>query len=181
MRDVATAFVAARFASPLARLAVVPVLLAGRALDFSSDQMLLRIDPRGLVIGVHLTSATLGDSGGPTPAHVAAARRAVDAYRPVVDGLREVGALGTRALWGQLADALVSVLGQQFGAALDPQTASVVADRWLRAGHPPLWVETAFSRSDGGRLAWRRGSCCLAYRLEHFDLCDGCPLQARRR
>ena len=180
-RDVATAFVAARFASPLARMAVVPALTHGRALAFAPAQVWLRRDRRGLITGVRIAGAELSDPA-PAALRAAAVEPAVAGYRLVVTGLRAVGALGERALWGQLADTLVAAIGQAMGEDAEPAAAAEEAGRWLRDADPPLWVEPVFARVVAGgrtRLVWRRGSCCLAYRLRAFGLCTGCPLQSR--
>lgn len=179
-RDVATAFVAARFASPLARLAVVPVIARRRALDFVPARLWLRHDRRGLLTGVRIADVTVAQPG--TAMHATAVELAVTGYRLVVAGLRETGALGERAMWGQLADTLVATVGQTLGDRTEPEVAADEADRWLRAADPPLWVRPVFARVVVGgapRLVWRRGSCCLAYRLSMFGLCTGCPLQSR--
>lgn len=180
-RDVATAFVAARFASPLARLAVVPVITYGRVLDFVPAQLWLRQDQRRLLTGVRITDAAVRQ-----PAETLRIATAVDqlvtGYRLVATGLRETGALGARALWGQLADTVVATVGQALGDDTEPDAAAEEARRWLCAADPPLWVTPVFARVVAGgtaRLVWRRGSCCLAYRLSLFDLCTGCPLQSR--
>lgn len=180
-RDVATAFVAARFASPLARLAVVPVITRNRVLGFVPPQLWLRQDRRGLTTGVRIATASLTQPAH-TAASAAAVSLAVTGYRLVVAGLREVGTLGERALWGQLADTLVATIGQTLHGDTEPEAAAEEADRWLRSADPPLWVNPEFARVVAGgapRLAWRRGSCCLAYRLPLFGLCTGCPLQSR--
>lgn len=181
LRDVASAFVAARFASPLARLAVVPVITRNLVLDFAPAELWLRRDRRGLITGVRVGTARLTDPGGSvSSAHAVAP--AVTGYRLVVAGLREVGALGERALWGQLADTLVATVGQTLDADTAPDTAAETAGRWLRGADPPLWVDPVFARvvvAGTPRLVWRRGSCCLAYRLPQFGLCTGCPLQSR--
>lgn len=181
LRDVASAFVAARFASPLARLAVVPAITRNLVLDFAPAQLWLRRDRRGLITGVRVATARLIDPAGAASSARAVAP-AVTGYRLVVAGLREVGALGERALWGQLADTLVATVGQTLGAGTAPDTAAETAGRWLRGADPPLWVEPVFARvvvAGAPRLVWRRGSCCLAYRLPLFGLCTGCPLQSR--
>jgi ferric iron reductase protein FhuF len=90
--------------------------------------------------------------------------------------------LGDRALWGQLADALIATVGTVLGAGGDPASATRHADLLLRAADPPLWARPEFARAESpgaGRLVWRRGSCCLAYRLEDFTLCPTCPLRSR--
>jgi len=180
--DVATAFVAARFAWPLARLAVVPVLTAGTALRFRPPDLWLRSDPRGLFTGVRLAAVALATAGAEpaAPAHALAATLAVEGFRPVVAGLRRQGGLGDRALWGQLADAMVATVGTVLGPGGDPADAARHADLLLRAADPPLWVRPEFARTDppaAGQLNWRRGSCCLAYRLADYGLCTSCPLR----
>jgi ferric iron reductase protein FhuF len=189
-RDVATAFLAARFAWPLARMAVVPVVTARRVLLFTPPDLWIRRDDRGLFNAVRVDEVSLateaGHAGGGqeyvTSAHARAAALAVEGYEPVVDGLRRVGWLGARALWGQLADALVATVGSVLDASADPAGAAAHADLLLRAMDPPLWVRPEFARVErrgAGGLAWRRGSCCLAYRLPWFNLCAGCPLRSR--
>jgi ferric iron reductase protein FhuF len=189
-RDVATAFLAARFAWPLARLAVIPVMKTRSVLLFTPPDLWVRSDDRGLFNGVRVDVLSLGpeagdEAGVPQPAtsaHARAAALAVEGYQPVVDGLRRVGSLGARALWGQLADALVATVGSVLDASADPTAAFEHAELLLRAADPPLWVRPDFARAarrDASGLAWRRGSCCLAYRLAWFDLCAGCPLQSR--
>lgn len=196
-RDVATAFLAARFAWPLARLAVVPVVTARRALRFRPPDLWVRSDARGLFTAVRLTAVSVdtdpgdavagtppyepGDAVAGTP-HARAAALAVEGYRPVVDGLRRVGRLGDRALWGQLADALIATVGTVLGAGGDPAGAARHADLLLRAADPLAWVRPEFARTErpgAGRLVWRRGSCCLAYLLADFALCTSCPLRSR--
>jgi hypothetical protein len=183
--DIATAFVAGRFAWPLARLAAVPPVTADRALQFEPRELWIRQDARGLFTAVRLATVSLATGaadGSPAVAHALSAALAVDSYRPVVDGLRRVGRLGRRALWGQLADAVVAAVGTVLGADGDPAVATRHADLLLRGADPPLWVrpEYADARPDGTRhLAWRRGSCCLAYRLASFGLCTTCPLRSR--
>lgn len=190
-RDVATAFLAARCAWPLARLTVVPALTRQRALVFVPQDLWFRVDRRGLVTSVRVEDPAVEDpvlagprsdvSGAPAvDAH--AARLAVEGYRPVVDGLRAIGALGERALWGQLADTLVAAVGDVVGDSTAPASAAERADLLLRAADPPLWVRAEFARvvrRGGAGLAWRRGSCCLAYRLPGYGVCNGCPLQSR--
>jgi hypothetical protein len=189
-RDVATAFLAARFAWPLARLAVIPVVKTRSVLLFTPPDLWVRRDDRGLFNAVKVDAVSLepeaDDASGvrqpATSAHARAAALAVEGYQPVVDGLRRVGSLGARALWGQLADALVATVGSVLDASGDPTAAFEHAELLLRAVDPPLWVRPDFARAarrEASGLAWRRGSCCLAYRLPWFDLCAGCPLQSR--
>jgi ferric iron reductase protein FhuF len=174
-RDVALAFLAARFAWPLARLAAVPVVIWDRSLLFTPANLWIRRDRRGLFNALRFDAVSLAAPGS---AHARAAGQAVKAYRPVVDGLGRLGGLGERALWGQLADAIVATVGAVLGPDGDPVAASEHAGRLLRAADPPLWVLPEFARSEG-KLVWRRGSCCLAYRLPRFAMCAGCPLQSR--
>lgn len=195
-RDVATAFLAARFALLLARLAVIPVVRRQRALLFAPGQLWVRHDARGLFTAARVPDAALasepcepvppGQAGAVVMSvHATASGLAVDGYRPVVSGLREVAALGERALWGQLADAVVAAVGHGVEGD-DAERAGDHARRFLRAADPPLWVRPEFATvgrdpAGGGPavLTWRRGSCCLAYRLAWSDLCTGCPLQSR--
>lgn len=180
-RDVATAFVAARFASPLARLAVLPVITYDRVLEYVPARLWLRHDQRRLLTGVRVTDAKVRQPAE-TVRIATAVEQMVTGYLLVVSGLRETGALGARALWGQLADTVVATVGQTLGDDIEPDAAADEAGRWLRAADPPLWVTPVFARVVAGgaaRLVWRRASCCLAYRLSLFDLCTGCPLQSR--
>jgi ferric iron reductase protein FhuF len=181
-RDIATAFLAGRFAWPLARLAVIPAVTAGRALLFRPPQLWIRQDARGLLTAVRIDAESLATDDAGSGAHARSAALAVEGYRPLVEGLRRVGRLGTRALWGQLADAVTATVGAALGAGGDPATATRHAELLLRSCDPPLWVRPEYAAvAVGGtpRLVWRRGSCCLAYRLEHFGLCTTCPLWSR--
>jgi hypothetical protein len=181
-RDVATAFLAGRIAWPLARLAAVPAVTADRALWFGPPRLWIRQDARGLLTAVRVDAVSLATDDAGATAHARSAALAVEGYRPVVDGLRRVGLLGARALWGQLADALVATVGTALGAGGDPATAARHAELLLRACDPPLWVRPEYATiAVGGtpRLVWRRGSCCLAYRLGSFGLCTTCPLRSR--
>ncbi len=172
---VATAFLGSRFASPLARLAGAPVIAHDVAVAYEPDQLWLRQSPQGWFNGIAVADPALDDASTAAP-------RAVAHFRPIVDRLRRVGTLGERALWGQLADALATTAGHAHDDAGDAEAADRAARSLLRAADPPLWVEPEFARVevDGAvGLAWRRGSCCLAYQCERYDLCTGCPLTPR--
>lgn len=176
LADVATAFLASRFASPIALLAGAPAIGHGVSIVYAPEQLWLRQSPHGWFNGVAVTAPALGDVAGAAP-------RAVATFAPVVERLRRVGKLGERALWGQLADALATTAGHAHDATGDAERAAVDAAALLRAADPPLWVEPTFARvavevegQEVVGLAWRRGSCCLAYRCERYELCTGCPL-----
>lgn len=172
LADVATAFLASRFASPLALLAGAPVHQHGVAVAYAVEDLWLRRSARGWFNGIAVTDATLD-----TPD--TAAPRAVEHYRPVVERLRRVGKLGKRAMWGQLADAMATTAGHAHDAAGDAEAAAHGSALLLEAADPPLWGTPTFERIEAGGavgLAWRRSSCCLAYRCERYELCTGCPL-----
>ncbi|AXV09161.1 putative iron-sulfur protein [Euzebya pacifica] len=172
LADVATAFLASRFASPLALLAGAPVHQHGVAVAYDIDDLWLRRSPRGWFNGIALTDAVLDSTDTAAP-------RAVAHYRPVVERLRRVGKLGNRAMWGQLADALATTAGHAHDASGDAEAAIEGSARLLQSAEPPLWGNPVFERIEAGGavgLAWRRSSCCLAYRCERYELCTGCPL-----
>jgi hypothetical protein len=179
--DVATAFLAGRFALPLARLAVVPPVTEGRALLFAPPELWLHQDARGLFTAARVATVSLA-TDDVDAAHARSVALAVEGYRPVADGLRRVGRLGTRAVWGQLADAVIAAVGAALGPDGDPAAATRHADLLLRGADPPLWVRPEYAEAGPAgarRLVWRRGACCLAYRLASFGLCTTCPLRSR--
>lgn len=189
---VATAFLCSRYMSPLALLAGRPVVAHGRGLQLDPSTLWLRRHPRGWHNGVALANPRLvvtADDALATHDEVTVVAD-VDAVRTtamssvlalaevVVDHLHQVGHLGRRALWGQLADMLVTAAARVFDADGDAARARAEAEALL-ACDDRLWVTPHVARvevDDGAGLAWRRGSCCLAYRVERFGLCTGCPL-----
>lgn len=194
-RHVASAFLAARLLSPLARLIVKPVLAQGRGVVTTPERLWLRRHPRGWHNGMSLQAprllVTADDPLADEPDTEVVAdpdtlrRRAVasalDLAAPVVARLDDVGDLGPRALWGQLGDALVGAVARRHDA--DGDDAAVRAEaRALLDLDDRLWVDPEITRvvvDEGAGLAWRRGSCCLAYRLERYGYCTGCPLLSR--
>ena len=189
---VATAFLCSRFMSPLALLAGRPVVTQRRGLLLDPSTLWLRRHPRGWHNGITLASTRLlvtGDDplAGRPGTEVAddladlrstAVASALALATPVLDRLRELGQLGERALWGQLADMLVTAAARPHDGTGEADRARAEADALL-ACDPRLWVDPTIARVevDGGcGLAWRRGSCCLAYRLDRFGYCTGCPL-----
>lgn len=189
---VATAFLCSRFMSPLALLAGRPVVTQRRGLVLDPSALWLRRHPRGWHNGIALAAPRLlvtdddplaGRPGTQVVGDLAALRSAAVAAvlslaTPVLDRLLRVGQLGERALWGQLADMLVTAAARPHDGTGDADRARAEADALL-ACDPRLWVEPTIARVevDGGcGLAWRRGSCCLAYRLDRFAYCTGCPL-----
>lgn len=194
-RQVATAFLAARLLSPLARLAVRPVLAQRRAVIAGTGGLWLRRHPRGWHNGLSLTAPRLLVTGDDPLVHdlgtevvedLATIRHqaiayAVDLAAPVVARLHKVGALGTRALWGQFGDAVIGAVARHHDGSGDADAVRAEAGPLL-AVDERLWVDPEIARVeiDGHTgLAWRRDSCCLAYRLEGYGYCTGCPLLSR--
>ncbi len=194
-RQVATAFLAARLLSPLARLATRPVLEQGRAIGVDPGHLWLRRHPRGWHNAMSLAAprfvvtsadewAGLGDvevvddlDAVRDEAVAAALALAV----PLVGRLRRVGSVGERALWGQFTDALVGAVARRHDGHGDAEAARAEVDPLL-ATDDRLWVDPEIARVEVDAhvgLAWRRGSCCLAYRLDEYGYCTGCPLISR--
>lgn len=193
--QVTTAFLAARLLSPLALLGARPVITQGRGLQLDPARLWLRQHPRGWFNAIALEpAATLvtaddplaGQDGvevvdGLDEIRHAAVASAVAVAAPVVGRLRDDGRLGERALWGQLADPVVTAAAAPHDATGDAASARDHAHALL-ACDDRLWVTPDIVRVevDGAvGLAWRRGSCCLAYRLDRFGYCTGCPLLDR--
>lgn len=193
---VATAFLCSRLASPLALLAGRPVVSQRRGLVVDPERLWLRRHVRGWFNGIvmeHVRVLVLpgdplaGERGSEQEIEVVddlatlrewSVRGLADTMAIVLDRLATIGHLGRRALWGQFADALVTHAARPHDATGDADTARAEAAALL-ATDDRLWVEPTIARVevDGAvGLAWRRGSCCLAYRCERYDLCTGCPL-----
>src|SRR5439155_14256063 len=96
--------------------------------------------------------------------HLGAVIGAVRAAVPVAAGL----------LWGNVASGLAGALRALDGAVPLPRRAATgraLLDHGPLRGSGTLAVR-------GGRLAFRRRSCCLFYRLPGGGLCGDCPLDA---
>ncbi len=194
-RQIATVVLAARLLSPLARLAARPVLEQGRAVEVDADELWLRRHPRGWHNAMSLVAPRLAVTAGDPLADVhdvevvdhldivrdRAMTQTLALASPVVARLREVGSVGERALWGQFADALIGAVARRHDGRGDAEAARAEAAPLLDADDR-LWVDPEIARVDvDGRvgLAWRRGSCCLVYRMDGSGYCTGCPLISR--
>lgn len=181
-----------RYAWQLAVVAVGCYVTTSRALDLSASNVAVRFSEHGFADAV----AVIGGRVGMLPDDAAAAHadarvvpdrdvlRAVllrslldDHLAALVASARRRRAVGERALWATVEDALAGSLiwlGRQRGTPLQ------------NIGEIPLFVRTPPLRGSAGALLVEhqgrsepfllRTACCRAYRLEGRGKCATCPL-----
>lgn len=116
-----------------------------------------------------------GDGTGP-----AALRAAVAAHAgPVLGAFRPYVRRGPHALWGMVADDLVSALWYLGRVLGEEDRAVAAATRLLPGGTPPFAAAASFRRLPGtaGRAHWTRTrqGCCLYYAISPGEACVTCP------
>jgi ferric iron reductase protein FhuF len=102
-------------------------------------------------------------------------RHVLDAHLArVIDAVRRVVPVAAGLLWGNVASGLAGALhtlAEHGGVPLDECHTTALA----LLGHGPLRDSGHLTIHDT-RLAFRRRSCCLYYRLDGAGTCGDCPL-----
>ena len=113
-------------------------------------------------------------------------------FAPVVQRIRELLPVGSRAAWGNVGDKLIQAAAWIANRCRDNANGSaprlyhgldVVREVELLVGRPdsPFFNRRAgLSLGSGGRAVAERGSCCLQYRAPSGRYCANCPVQRRQ-
>ncbi|MCC9310657.1 (2Fe-2S)-binding protein [Kitasatospora sp. RB6PN24] len=94
---------------------------------------------------------------------------------PTVAAFQPVSRRGARALWGMVADDLVSGIWY-LGRMLDREEHAVArAAALLPGGTTPLRGPAGFRRLPAGELTRTRAGCCMYYAIRPAEACLTCP------
>jgi siderophore-iron reductase FhuF len=173
-RRVAASLVVLGYAARLVGPALAVLLRDGILLDVRPDRTRYSYAPhRGFALRLTHPAGWHAPPPHRVPAWCALV---LDAHLdPVVRAVRADTRIATGLLWGNVASGIAGALGALADGGAVP------LDRCYGTGlailaHGPLRGSGALT-AHSGRLAFRRRSCCLYYRIEGAGTCGDCPLQ----
>lgn len=182
---VASSFFLKTYANHVTGLGISLLQRNGVVPDVRPETTFVRIGADGQIAGLGLTQQPIQVAADNSAASVdvlcplLVRQWAEDVFPTMLDGLRVSLKMGRRAMLGTVTDTIVGIVMIMLNQDLPAERLGALSQQFVDHPYFDTGSGVDWVSEDGRTLpVFRRGVCCLAYRLDQYGYCDTCPVIA---